>query len=85
MAKHSLSGDISPDHEERIEDFLARHGGQGREPPSNGTSSGGDEGWFEVHAADGYRLRGEWSRLGSREDMRFTEVPPAGGGTHRSR
>ena len=72
----SQSRDVSPDHEERILDFLARHGGRGRHPNTEGTSLGGAAGWFEVSAADGYRLRGEWSRMGDREEMRFTEMPP---------
>jgi hypothetical protein len=67
--------DISSDHEERIDDFLGRHGGRGK-PRRSQESEGGDSGWFEVYAADGYRLRCEWSRIGSREEMTFTEAPP---------
>jgi hypothetical protein len=33
-------------------------------------------GWSEVYAADGYRLRCDWSRMGSREEMKFSEIAP---------
>jgi hypothetical protein len=29
-----------------------------------------------VFAADGYRLHCEWSRMGSREELKFSEVAP---------
>jgi hypothetical protein len=34
-------------------------------------------GWSEYYAADGYRLRCEWSREGSREEMKYFEIAPA--------
>ena len=34
------------------------------------------EGWSEVYAADGYLLRCDWSKLGGRVAMTFTEVAP---------
>ncbi|MDP8985513.1 MAG: hypothetical protein M3N97_10815 [Pseudomonadota bacterium] len=67
--------DDSPDGEERVGDFLARHGGPGA-PPAAGLINPA-QGWSEVYAADGYALRCDWSRTGSREEMNFTELPPA--------
>lgn len=69
-------GDVSPDREERIEEFLARHGGPGATPKREGRNASGIGGWYEVPAADGYRLRCEWSRMGSREELKFSEVAP---------
>jgi hypothetical protein len=69
-------GDVSPDREERIQEFLARHGGTGATPRREGRSARGDEGWYDVYAADGYRLHCEWSRVGSREELKFSEVAP---------
>jgi hypothetical protein len=71
-------GDISPDREERIQDFLARHGGAGATPRRDGKNASGDGGWYDVYAADGYRLHGEWSRVGSLEELKFSEVAPPG-------
>ncbi len=70
-------GDVSPDREERIQEFLARHGGAGATPQRQGGSDLGDRGWCDVYAADGYRLHCEWSRVGSREELKFSEVAPA--------
>jgi hypothetical protein len=72
-----LAADVSPDSEERIEEFLARHGGQGPQPRRSEELEPGVRGWCEVHAADGYRLRCEWARFGSRKDMRFSEIAPS--------
>lgn len=74
---HAAS-DASPDSEERIQDFLARHGGAGSTPRLERRIPSGDAGWYEVHAADGYRLRCEWSRIGSRAELKFSEVAPQG-------
>lgn len=41
-------------------------------------SPAGDGGWYEVHAADGYRLHCDWSSVGSREELKFTELAPRG-------
>jgi len=68
--------DASPDREERINDFLARHGGAGSAPKRQGRSELGTDGWYEIPAADGYRLRCEWSRVGSRSEARYFEVSP---------
>jgi hypothetical protein len=35
--------------------------------------------WSEVHAADGYPLRCEWSALGTERQMRSIEIAPARG------
>jgi hypothetical protein len=70
-------GDVSPDREERIQEFLARHGGTGATPRREGRNALGDGGWYDVYAADGYRLHCDWSRVGSREELQFSEVAPA--------
>ena len=68
--------DASPDHDERIQDFFARHGGPGSLTPRKGESAGGAEGWSEVYAGDGYVLRCEWSSLGTQEKMTYAEIAP---------
>lgn len=79
-------GDVSPDSEDRIKDFLARHGG-----PESGAARreqvdpAGLKGWYEVYAADGYRLRCEWSRMGSREELQFREIRPHTNGASNNR
>jgi hypothetical protein len=71
------SGDKSPDSDDRIEDFLARHGGPSGRRSAAGDTIAGISGWSEVYAADGYVLRCDWSRSGNQQEMRFTEAPPA--------
>ncbi len=68
--------DVSPDHAERIEDFLLRHGGKGTRDSRAEETAPDVQGWSEVYAADGYTLRCEWSRFGSHEDMKYSEIPP---------
>ena len=69
-------GGASPDSEERIQDFLARHGGAGSTPRHEQRTPSGEGGWYEVCAADGYRLRCEWSRIGGRAELKFSEFAP---------
>ena len=64
----------SSDSEDRIQDFLSRHGGAGA-PMREGTIDS-VRGWSEVYAADGHKLRCDWSRTGTREEMTFSEVAP---------
>ena len=79
-------GDASPDSEERIQDFLARHGGLAPGAARrHETAAGGLEGWYEVYAADGYRLRCEWSRMGSRAELKYSEVGPRSSGSSGNR
>lgn len=73
--KHAL-----PDHEERLQDFFARHGGPGDLAMREGESAQGEQGWSEVYARDGYTLRLDWSAMGTRAEMQYSEIPPA----HRS-
>jgi hypothetical protein len=69
--------DPSPDHDDRLKDFLSRHGGPGTQAESTGESDGGVRGWSEVYAHDGYSLRCEWSSFGSRKEMTYSEIAPA--------
>jgi hypothetical protein len=69
-------GDDSPDSEDRMQDFLARHGGAGSAPRREERVPSGEGGWYEVSAADGYRLRCEWSRVGGRTELKFSELAP---------
>jgi hypothetical protein len=76
-AEASFGEDVSPDSQDRIREFLARHGGPSPQPSREEVSEAGVCGWSEVYAADGYRLRCDWSRMGSRAEMRFSEIAPA--------
>jgi hypothetical protein len=68
--------DNSPDRAERIEDFLTRHGGRGARAVRSEDITPEIQGWSEVYAADGYTLRCEWSRFGSTEQLKYSEIPP---------
>jgi hypothetical protein len=67
---------ISIDGKERVLDFLSRHGGAALVAEHEGERLEGTRGWSDVHAADGYRLRCEWSELGSERQMSFVEIAP---------
>ncbi len=69
-------GDDSPDSSERIQDFLARHGGPSTRPAEAADTVPGRSGWTEVYAADGYTLRCDWSHTGGPHEMQFTERHP---------
>ncbi len=68
----------SSDNQDRVRDFLARHGGASQSASREGTTMAGSEGWKEVYASDGYTLRCDWSRLGTTEEMKFAEIAPVG-------
>jgi hypothetical protein len=70
--------DVSPDRQERIEDFLARHGGPSSRPNREEELDPGIRGWYEIYATDGFKLRCDWSCFGSRKEMKFAEIPPQG-------
>jgi hypothetical protein len=70
------ANDCSPDRRERIRDFLDRHGGPAAVPSVNDTAAEGSSGWSEVYAADGFKLRCDWSEMGDRTEMQFVEIPP---------
>jgi hypothetical protein len=70
-------GDQTSDRDDRIREFLARHGGPGSRKANAEDDVSGLSGWSEVYAADGYTLRCDWSRIGDRQEMKFTERPPA--------
>ncbi len=67
---------LSNDGIERVRNFLARHSGAALDVEHEGDFNEGTSGWSEVHAADGYRLRCEWSVLGSERRMSFVEIAP---------
>jgi hypothetical protein len=69
-------GDRSSDSSDRIQEFLARHGGPAARKGDAGDIVAGISGWSEVYAADGYTLRCDWSRMGDRQEMQFSEHPP---------
>src|SRR5262245_27844247 len=69
--------DDSPDRVERIRDFLVRHGGPSAKQSREGKSQQGSRGWSEIYAMDGYALRCEWSQVGSRHEMSYSEIAPA--------
>jgi hypothetical protein len=56
--------------------FLARHGGPGGKDLREGESEGGRSGWWEMSAADGYKLRCDWVRTADEEQLNFSEIAP---------
>ena len=70
---------LSVDGKERVLDFLNRHGGAAPDAEHEADRQSGESGWSEVHAADGYRLRCEWSAIGSERRMSFVEISPQPG------
>jgi hypothetical protein len=64
------------DGEARIDDFFSRHGGPGQMGEREGDEDAHTRGWSEIYAADGYRLRCEWSRCASETRMSFSEISP---------
>jgi hypothetical protein len=75
-------GNVSPDGQERLRDFLARHrGADGARRAAHGGSD--TSGWYEVYAADGYCLRCDWSRVGGREEWKYAEFGPGAQGDRR--
>jgi hypothetical protein len=76
QTQDSIGDGKSPDSGDRIRDFWARHGGPAARRSDAGESVAGASGWSEVYASDGYTLRCEWSRLGDRHEMQYTERPP---------
>jgi hypothetical protein len=68
--------DTSPDHDERLKDFFARHGGPASRSVRRGQSVGGAQGWSEAYASDGYILRCDWSTFGTRDEMKYSEIAP---------
>ena len=68
----------SADHQDRIEDFMKRHGGPAPVASRQGWIDAGYRGWSEIYAADGYVLRTEWSRSELRGTMNVSELAPSG-------
>jgi hypothetical protein len=68
---------VDADGRDRIANFLKRHGGAARDAEHEADRFAGESGWSEVHAADGFRLRCEWSVFGTEErHMSFAEIAP---------
>ena len=61
----------------RVRAFLTQHGRTRTEKLREGESKGGRRGWWELSAADGYRLRCEWVRIANEEQLSFSEIAPA--------
>jgi hypothetical protein len=76
MSTAPLPSVHSSDGGERVQQFLARHGGPGAMREREGQTDQGTRGWSEVYAADGYALRCEWSNTGESLEMQFSEIPP---------
>lgn len=72
------ASDESPDSAARVQDFLSRHGGPSTASTRKVSTDSDARGWSEVYAADGYTLRCEWSKFGSKQELKFSEVPPGG-------
>jgi hypothetical protein len=67
----------SADQQDRIEDFMKRHGGPAPAASRQGCIDAGYRGWSEIYAADGYVLRIEWSRSELRGTMNVSELAPS--------
>lgn len=80
VTEYAGPGDESSDSSDRIQEFLARHGGPAARKGDAGDIVAGISGWSEVYAADGYTLRCDWSRTGDRQEMQFSEHPPGHSG-----
>jgi len=76
VTEQASPGDRSSDSSDRIQEFLGRHGGPASRKGDAGDIVAGISGWSEVYAADGYTLRCDWSRMGDRQEMQFSEHPP---------
>jgi len=75
---------LGMDGKQRIVDFLGRHGGPARDVEHEADTLVGESGWSEVHAADGHRLRCEWTVFGRDErQMSFVEIAPVPAGGAR--
>jgi hypothetical protein len=68
---------LSADHQDRIEDFMRRHGGPAPAASRQGCIDAGYRGWSEIYAADGYVLRTEWSRSELRGTINVSELAPS--------
>ena len=56
--------------------FFARHGAQHAEDLREGDSDGAQRGWWQMAAADGYKLRCDWVRTDDEEQLIFSEIAP---------
>lgn len=64
----------------QVRRFIAQHG-RLRGDLQTRESQDGRRGWWELSAADGYRLRCDWSRDANEERIDFTRIaPPERGG-----
>jgi hypothetical protein len=70
-----LPAPMVPGDDDRLADFLARHGGRALVSERAADGELHTRGWWEVQAADGHKLRCEWSKAGTMTHMNFTEIP----------
>ena len=67
---------LQSDLEDRVRDFLHRHGDAEPAQRRTGTLDQGLRGWAEIRARDGYVLRIEWSRSALRSTLTAIEQRP---------
>jgi hypothetical protein len=57
--------------------FFSRHGGaRGSGVRQRGSAEDGSRGWWQLDAADGYRLRCDWFSKDGEEQLTFRELSP---------
>jgi hypothetical protein len=64
------------DFEDRVKEFLHRHGDQLPSTRTEGALDHGLRGWMEIQSRDGYVLRIEWSKSALRSAFVATERGP---------
>jgi hypothetical protein len=64
---------LHSDVEDRVQEFLLRHGGSAPVDRQSGAFDHGLRGWTEIRARDGYVLRIEWSKSSLRSTLVATE------------
>jgi hypothetical protein len=60
----------------RMRAFLRHHGRTRTEKLRECKSKGGRRGWWEMTAADGYKLRCDWVRTADEEQLTYSEIAP---------
>ena len=60
----------------RARRFIAQHGRLRTEGLRQGESNDHQSGWWELAAADGWKLRCDWAVASHEETLSFTEIAP---------